>query len=271
MNRAERRRVQKLAEERARKLGIQSASTAVIVWMTAYYIIICFHLNYMRQLVSGALGSVGIVGLWLALPVFSLAMKGGTLFVAARTLGVRDSVRSIAITANLFLAGLIGFGATVLYGGGLVKSLLSSKYWAGAHWLWICSALLLLFGFLYSAMLNARLLKWQFLTDLKAVPIISPAFCLAGPKLWSDNLDKTLFQDRFPIYNILSITAACLFLAYWIAFAIFNQQYLSESGKLNLSAPSNSFGIKVCLALCAAGLYLLLVVLLDILLKLATQ
>jgi hypothetical protein len=95
---ARERRVRRRAAQRARKPRMQSAAAAVVAWMAAYYIIIYFHLDRIRQLVSGPKVALW----WSALVALTLLMKGGFTFFIAITLNVGQSMRSITTARRVF-------------------------------------------------------------------------------------------------------------------------------------------------------------------------
>jgi hypothetical protein len=130
------------------------------------------------------------------------------------------------------------------------------------------------------------LIRWKLLTDLKAIPIVSPVFCFGGPALWPKNLGyASLDPKSLFIYSTLTIISGTIFLCYLLVFAALNQRfsekvelqtahsllYNAKGQKKDTQGISELNATKFCLLILGAGLFSFLLVIFEIILALAQK
>lgn len=243
--------------------------------MVAYYTIILFHWHYLLSyLTQHSLFSSGIIYISLLLPM--ILMKGGFIFYD-RKKPKAESFKTVA-AISFYILLTLSLGLFVVLAAKWLRQLLTTPYWHNAHLFWVAISLFLVLGYGYLLLYKFRLISWELLVDLKAVPIVSPIFCFGGPKLWADNL-PFLAQNRElqSIYTVTSITAGVLFLIYLILFAIFNNRYTATKKKseslvdinqqaLSIETKPSTPPLYVCLSILGLAFFLFLLTVFDILL-----
>lgn len=261
----------------AKSFHVRSFSLAVFLGLAFYYTAIVFHWQYF---------AFTDIPYWITFPMIvciPLVSKGG-MWVRVKS-HQKSSVKAWKavglVTYYLMMTiATISFALFIIY---WFRNLVSTVYWAKMHWFWESAFLLLLFIFPAYAFHRRALLTWPVLQDLKAIPIVSPAFCFGAPIMWSNNLAyATLPKETLSAYGSLSIAAGIIFLLYWVAYAIGNQFSINPEATVNsmsiLGADGNSMRPAnqhkeqitwICFGIFYLALYLFSLVLFDAMLRLA--
>jgi hypothetical protein len=259
---------------------VRTLSFAVFLTMAFYYAAVAFHWPYLTGWLSRL--SVPVLGYALLLS-FTVAVKGG-MFI--RIYSRQDSgtkARNAVLLVSFYLAVAVTAVAAVVWVSQWLKGLFSTAYWQSSRWFWLSAILMLAFSILGYLLRAKKLISWNMLQDLKAIPIVSPAFCFGAPVVWANNLAyAALPKETLAIYNTLSISSGALFLVYWVAYATCNHRFAETAGKPTsvglvgsdgkplVAAPHTSqVPTWICLSIFAAALYLFALLLVDVLIRLA--
>ena len=261
---------------------VRTLSFAVFLAMAFYYAAIAFHWTYIARWLAGL--SVPVLG-YALLTSFTIAIKGG-MFIRIYSRQDRGTkARNAVILVSFYLAIALTTVGAAVWASEWLRDFFSTAYWQSSRWFWISSVLLLIFAILGYVLQTKRLISWNMLQDLKAIPIVSPIFCFGAPVVWANNLAyASLPKEILSIYNTLSISSGALFLAYWVAYAACNHRFGESKGKSTsqgllrsdgepLAAPSPTAEVPtwVCLSIFAAALYLFALLLVDVLIRLGSQ
>lgn len=262
---------------------MQSLFLAVFLGILVYYGIVIFHWQMVLGMITALpLSAVGVI--YVASLILTPAITG-KLCAKSRLLELgaseQESWKFVVRVSFYLLVVLSTIGGSIWFGVWLSK-IFKSQYWQDSHWFWVSAIVLLIFGHTFSLMRSSGLISWKMLQDIKAIPIISPVFCFGAPALWSSNLAyASLSRSLISAYSTLSILAGVLFLVYLVAFGVLNHRFSEENKNEEpaILAPDGSrvsevsrgevIATNICFAIFGVGLYVFVVVLVDVLVHLS--
>jgi hypothetical protein len=266
-------------------LHLRSFSAAVLVLMLAVYAIAIFYapeaMAWLRTIGPSSEVLVYNALSFTVLMIVTMTTKFGALWL----LGPKPTNRRVlwqsfgAVSFYLVFAGSMAF-ATLLVARHLI-TFLGTRFWSESHWFWLSLILFLAFGFVAIVLLKYELYTPAVLQELRALPIVSPIFCFAGPKFLLDNFEKFgITSAALRPHAILLVVAGILFLLCLIVQAFSahlaqQQQSPSKLIALDGSPLTTSRGPIVerrftftCFGLLGAALYTFALSLLDVTVRL---
>ncbi len=220
---------------------------------------------------------------FLLLSLGILGMKGG---MALKIYQDQDSIKKafnavVLVSTYLCVVFLvIGLSIKLL---SWLSVFLNSEYWKRSHWFWESLVLLIIFSLSGIGLWKKNLISWEMLQDIKTIPIVSPVLCFGAPALWSKNIAyASLDSSLIETYSTLLILTGVIFLLYLVVFGLLNHKLsnqIQSNEPIILDANGNLFptdkknrtiATSVCFCLFCLGLYIFLVVLVDVLVQLST-
>jgi hypothetical protein len=154
----------------------------------------------------------------------------------------------IFLSASLVVLAISYFGPRIT----------RTPYFEHSHLFWICVGLSIVFYSIYRRLVEFDWLKWEALSDIRAIPSVSPAFCFGMPVLFKSNIAPIKIDNAsFNWYIALSFASGLLFLIYLVYFAINNHA-------INAGRQSRSQVTGTGFILMGAAMFLLLLATFDL-------
>jgi hypothetical protein len=251
--------------------------------------IVFFHLPNPFDLISnyGIFNSpfLAFIYAWLFFSVGGLSVKGGYALSSIYRGTLPKQALKTFIALNLYL--LIFEGGTFValalsyYG----TRITTSAYFQSTHLFWISIGVFIFFYTIYLQLRRHDLLKWQALTDIKAIPFVSPAFCFGMPLVFKTNMAPVVLDAAtYNKYVIMSFASGLIFAIYCALYAVHNHKFSITDAKssnafilpTSSDAPSADkekyakHVTSICFGLLGCALFLLLVTTLDLIVLLAS-
>src|SRR5262245_21556828 len=195
-------------------LHLQSFAVAVLLAMIAFYAIAVFHAQAALTWLRANAPSEGVVYYLAFISAFFLIAMTGK-FGALWLLGPRPTpwrlLRKAFVAVSFYLVFIGSMASACVMLARRLGSFLGSHYWAEAQWFWIALLLFLVFGYVALVLKMYGLYSANVLREIRAIPVVSPLFCFAGPKFFLDNVQKFgVPAGNLRVHAILMVLAGVL-------------------------------------------------------------
>lgn len=217
--------------------NIRSASYSLTAILIIYYAIVLFHLPFPFIEVGdgGVQWSTTLPFLygWFFFATGAVAAKGGYLLKQTRNGSAFSSALSTVLATSVYLVCFQGIMLLALIAVTYGPQFAASEYFQRSHLFWAAVALLIALYPIPKLLNRFDMVRWQTLTDLRALPFVSPAFCFGLPVLLSSNVSPLQLDTKtLGAYVLLSFTSGVLFIAFLIFFAVANR-FVTEPAALD--------------------------------------
>lgn len=262
--------------------ALKSFSIGLLISMIGYYAIVLFHLpNPIKLIKSQGLMSkltIHYMAIFFLFLLLGAGTKFGALLVGGWITKTRPNKAAIFMSISIFLVGIGMTLLSVLILSEFLSTRVSNSYWKNSHLFWVALLLFLLFSYFSLLLKRYELFTKEALTNLSAIPIISPVFCFGGPYFFGQNLAfKNLPQTLLNIYYTISFSSGIFFVAFLILNAFLRAKTdKNKTSSTSLILPNQPVGLnkresKLLIAnylLLGLGAYLLCVLVIDMTLML---
>jgi len=252
----------------------------IFLFLTAHYAIIIFHWKLIIEF-STDRGFFFVAVLYLLLIGLISKTRIASYFRYVYKKSWIDSFGRIGRISLYLVLFFLAAGLSIKIVS-WIPILLKTTYWERSHWFWVSLIIFIVFGIGAMVMWEKNLISWKMLQDLKTIPLVSPIFCFGAPVLWTKNLAyASLDPNLISVYSTLSVLAGVIFLAYLTVFGVLNHKFanrvepnfsviLSADGTPVSADPKNdTIATNICFSLFGIGLYIFVVVLVDVLVHLS--
>lgn len=208
-----------------KSFNVRAASYSLTFLLALYYAVVLFHLPYpFMNLRSGSIEwgtALPFLYIWFLFVLGGLGMKGGYLLRASkRGTPLRQSLSVVGVT-TFYLIGFQGLMLLALAAATYGPQLLGSAYFQRSHLFWMAVMLAVACYPIPKMLRRYQLIRWQTLSDLKALPFASPAFCFGLPVLLKSNISPLpIAANLLATYAILSFVSGTIFLIFLIYYAL---------------------------------------------------
>lgn len=227
-------------------LQLRSFAIGVLLAMSTFYAIVIFHADVALAWVKSAAGTkteafTYNVLLFAAMLILGMTGKFGALWVLGPKADRWKVVKQSLIAVSLYLSFAISSVLTLVFVATHARGLLGSSYWSRSQWFWQTLLVGLLLAFIALLLHSRRLFTHDVLRDLRALPVVCPLFCFAGPKFLLENFEKFgISQSKLRVHSALLIVSGILFLASLAMQAIIRPESSGARGSAGLLAADGS-------------------------------